>query len=205
MRSSAASSSGSSGDCQARSWKCSNSLASSAGSSQPGGTRHTGCFVPAANGVAALAVSPARWLKTTDLPMFVPPTMATISSGGPSTCGSSLQRSSSNHLGPPAARHLAARRPPPARQATPTTVQSVRQRRRSSYVGGKRRPERRSEFRHHPIELPATTLVAVPAYILRYHPVSGALPSRRPFGTVDAADRPVAAARFGDRSCGSCP
>ena len=100
IRSVGASKSGSSADCQACNSKCSKSRPSSAGSSQPGGTRQTGCFVPAASGVAVLAVSPARWLKTTDLPMFVPPTMATINSGGPCNCGSSLRWRRSNHSRP---------------------------------------------------------------------------------------------------------
>jgi len=73
---------------------------SDSGSSTPGGARQTGCFVPAASGLEALATSPARWLKMTDLPMFVPPTIPTTKSGAESTCGSSLLRSSSNHSRP---------------------------------------------------------------------------------------------------------
>ncbi len=69
-------------------------------SAKAGGTRQTGCRVPAANGLTALATSPARWLKITDLPMFVPPTTATTNSGGASNCGNSLLASSSNHSWP---------------------------------------------------------------------------------------------------------
>src|SRR5215469_4146469 len=69
-------------DCQRRSSKPSNSRETrSASSSKPGGTRQTGCLVPAASGLTALAFWPARWLNTTDLPMLVPPTTATTSAG----------------------------------------------------------------------------------------------------------------------------
>ena len=51
---------GSSADCQGSSVNGSKSFASKAGSSNPSGTRHTGCLVPEARGVAALAFSPAR-------------------------------------------------------------------------------------------------------------------------------------------------
>ena len=62
-RFSAESPSGSSADCQACRSNGSNSRANRAGSAKCGGTRHTGCFVPAASGLAALATSPASWLK----------------------------------------------------------------------------------------------------------------------------------------------
>ena len=56
--------------------------------------------MPAASGLAALATSPASWLKIDDLPMFVPPTIATTKSGGRSSCAKSLFRSRSNHSWP---------------------------------------------------------------------------------------------------------
>src|SRR5439155_6594055 len=60
------------------------------------GTRQTGCFVPEANGLVALARPPAKWLKMTLLPMFVPPTTATTRKASSVNCGSSLRSSNSN-------------------------------------------------------------------------------------------------------------
>jgi len=99
-RSSADSCSGSSALLHDRSSKGVNQRASSCGSSAPAGTRQTGCRVPAARGLTPLATSPARWLKMTDLPIFVPPTMAATSSGRSSSWARSLRPSSSNHCRP---------------------------------------------------------------------------------------------------------
>ena len=77
--------------------KPSNSFWSFCSSAHDSGTRQTGYFVPDAWDVIPEALSRAKWLKTVDLPTFVPPAIATIKGVSPLDCTRSFDMSESRH------------------------------------------------------------------------------------------------------------